>query len=232
MDTSTGRNIFKRSSRKRQQHDIIFGLEYYVNINVKIKCGFSASGDFKPMLWFQQNRNNYLGFSRDEWIHLMAYKEYIQLKLDHNTFPTPDTILDHPTLENIKLHFKYKKRNGECRLILTQHGNVIELDSDSWRNLIRVGIFLSSFLCWNSILQRQLCDFYHNFYIPKCVELKKTEVQLSEINGIYGNDDIKIELTRLCFEISRVMQKQIKLDIKILKLLRRTTTKNKIETDL
>lgn len=226
MEQSTELKIFKRyPKKKKQEHEIIFGLEYYINTNLKIKCGFSIINDFKPMLWIQQYNNNYIGLERDEWIHLMAYKEYIQLKLDHHNFLAPDTVLDHPTLQKIICDFKYKKCDGSCVLILKQNGNAIEIDSETWKSILRIGIFLSTFLCWNTILQKQIYNFYHSHFIPKCVELKKTDIQLSEIDGIYG-EDVRIDLTRLCFEITKKMQREIKKDVKMQKLLIRTKLTN------
>lgn len=223
MDLNKEKELVNHPLKKeRQQHEIIFGFEYFINLNLKVKCGFSTTRDFKPMVWLQYNTSSFIGFERSDWLHLLAYKEYIQLKLDNYNFVSPDTILDHPPLHEIKCDFKYKKGDGSCILILQQQGHIIEINHATWKNLLRISIFLTTFLCWNTILQKQIYHFYYNFFIPKCYTLKKNGIQLSEIDCIYEDEDVKIDLTRLAFEITKKMQKQIKKDVKMHSLLLRT----------
>lgn len=208
---------------KNQDYTLIYDLEYLINFKLKVTCGFSTLNNFKPLLWIHSNKRNAIGFTRDKWIHLMAYKEYIQMRLDQYEFLDTYDALNHPTLSSINCEFKYK-RGGHCVLVLTQNGHKVKIDSESWRNLIRVGIFLTSFLCWNTILQKQISHFYHTYFIPRCVELKKTSIELTDLDQSY-DQDVHVDLMRLCFELSKKMPDKIKTDIKTHKLLLRTKNK-------
>jgi len=216
--------------RKTQDHEIIFGFEYYVYHNLKLKCGFSTSRRFTPMVWMQQNKHNYIGFEKDDWIQLLTYKEYIQLKLDQYEFLMPDTIIDHPLIKSIKCNFKYRKVDKQCILTLNQYGNKIEFDSESWRSFLRLGIFFTTFLCWNSILQKQISNIYYNHIIPKCAKRQKHDIRLTDLETSY-DADVEIDLTRLCFEISKKMNREIKSDVieynKLVQSKRSRTSHNK-----
>jgi len=63
-----------KTSRKNQDHEVIFRFEYYVVHNLKLKCGLSTTRKFFPM---QQSKNNFIGFDKDEWMQLLTYKEFI-----------------------------------------------------------------------------------------------------------------------------------------------------------
>jgi len=168
------------------------------------------------MVWMQQSKNNFIGFDKDEWMQLLTYKEFIQLKLDQYDFLMPDTIIDHPCLHSIKCNFRFRKSDNQYVFVINQYGNKIEFDSESWRSLLRLGIFFTTFLCWNSILRQQVIYLYNNHIIPKCVSLQKFDIQLSDLEGTYDKD-VQIDLTRLCFEISKKMRSEIKRDVLVYK---------------
>lgn len=212
--------------KRKQNYKLIYDLEYFINLKIKVACGFSASANFRPLLWIHSTKNNVIGFTRDEWIHLMAYKEYIQMRLDQYEFlDSYDALDNHPTESSVTCEFKYK-RGGHCVLVLSQNGHRIKVDRESWRNLIKVAVFFTSFLCWNTILQKQISHFYYNYFIPRCVELKKTSIQYSDLDKSVAVDaDVQVDLLRICFEISKKMQDKIKIDIKTHKLLLRTKNK-------
>lgn len=210
MDTLQAKR--DKATRKKQDHEVIFGFEYFVAQNLKLKCGFSTSRKFTPMIWMQQHKNNYIGIDKEEWMQLLTYKEFIQLKLDQYDFLMSDTILDHPTLSSIKCSFRFRKSDKQYVLVLNQFGNKIEIDSESWRSLIRLAIFFTTFLCWNTVLKQQITYLYYNHIIPKCVSLQKFDIQLSDLEGNYDKN-VQIDLTRLCFEISKKMTKEIKEDV-------------------
>lgn len=211
--------------KRKRNHDnkLIFCFEYLINLKIKISCGFSTSNNFKPLLWIHNNKSNVIALTRDEWIHLMAYKEYIQMRVDQCEFIDTYDALDHPTLSNISCEFKYK-RGGHCYLVLSQNGHKVKIDNESWRNIVRVGIFLTTFLCWNTILQKQISHFYNTYFIPRCAELNQTSLQLSDLDTSYDKD-VEVDVLRLCYEISKKMSDKIKSDIKIHKLLLRTKNK-------
>lgn len=209
--------------KKNRESKLILDLEYLVNLKIKVKCGFSTTNNFQPYLCLHSNKSNVIVFTRDEWIHLISYKEYVQMRLDQYEFLDTYETLDHPTLSKILCEFKYK-RNGHCVLVLIQNGHKVKIDSESWRNLVRVGIFLTTFMCWNTILQKQILHFYHNYFIPRCAQLNKTSIQLADFDISYDRD-IEVDLMRICYEISKKMQSEIKIDIKTHKLLLRTKNK-------
>lgn len=205
-------------SRKFEDHNVVFEMEYFINLNLKVKCGFSTTWRFEPIIWFQNKRKHFVGFTRDMWLHLMTYKDYIQVRLDQYEFFDSFNLLNDTPNENIS--FEFRQKDGRSLLILLQNGNRLKIDSDTWRSITRIGIFLTTFVCWNSILQKQISFFYHNFYIPTCERLNKTYVQVTDINGYYEKD-IEIDLTRLCFEFGKKMTSTIKKDVHIYKLYSR-----------
>lgn len=211
-----------KQTKNKQDYKLIHHLEYLINLKIKLTCGFSASNNFTPLLCIHSNKSNVIILTRDEWIHLISYKDYVQMRLDQCEFLDAYDALDHPTLSRISCEFKYKR--GGCILNLSQNGHKIKIDNETWRNLVRVGIFLTSFLCWNTILQKQLSHFYYNYFIPRCAELNKTSIQLSDLDTSYDKD-VEVDLMRLCFEISKKMQDKIKIDVKTHKLLLRTKNK-------
>lgn len=223
MDPSILKQEKPKRFKRNQENNLIFCVEYLINLKVKLSCGFSTSNNFKPLLWIHNNKNHVVAFTRDEWIHLMAYKEYIQMRVDQYEFLDTYDALDHPTLQNIFCEFKNKK-GSHCVFVITQDGNKIKIDSESWRNIVRIGIFVTSFLCWNTILQKQISHFYHNYFIPRCAELNKNNLQLSDLNTPYDKE-VEVDLMRLCFEISKKMPDRIKADVKVHKLLLRTKNK-------
>lgn len=206
-------NLPQQSKKKKnQEYTLINDFEYLITLKLKVKCGFSTINNFQPTLCLHSSKSNVIIFTRDEWIHLISYKEYVQMRLDQYEFLDTYDTLDHPTLSKISCEFKYK-RNGYCVLVLIQNGHKIKIDSESWRNIVRVGIFLTTFMCWNTILQKQLSHFYHTHFIPRCIQLKKTNLQLTDICTSY-DPDIEVDLMRICYEISKKMQNKIKIDIK------------------
>lgn len=213
METTT-----MTDSNKFQNQDVVFEMEYFINLNLKVKCGFSTTWRFNPIIWFQDKRKHFIGFTRDMWLHLMTYKDYIQIRLDQHEFFDSFNLLNDMPNENIV--FDFRQKDGRCLLYLQQNGNRLKIDSETWRSIIRIGIFLTTFVCWNSILQRQISSFYHNYYIPTCVRLNKTYIQITDIIASYDKD-IEIDLTRLCFEFGRKMTNIIKNDIHIYKLYSR-----------
>lgn len=177
---------------------------------------------FKPIIWLQK-RKNYIGLTRELWLHLITYRAYIQACLDqYDFFLDSFKLLDDQRNEHIQLDFVNK--NGRSYLVLIQGKNKIKLDSEAWRSICRNGIFLTSFICWNNILRKQIAHFYYNYYIPTCAALKKTNVLVSEIPG-FNEPDIEIDLLRLCYEFSKKMPHIIKQDIKIYNLIQRMENK-------
>lgn len=228
MDTLQAKR--SKNIRRKQYHEVIFGFEYYVAHNLKLKCGLSTTRKFTPMLWMQQSKYNFIGFEKDEWMQFLTYKEYIQLKLDQYDFLMPDSIIDHPNIQTIKCNFRFRKSDKQYVLVINQYGNKIEFDSESFRSLLRLSIFFTSFLCWNTILKQQVIYLYYNEIIPRCVALKKFDIQLSDLEGSFEKN-VEIDLTRLCFEISKKMCKQIKDDVLIYKqtLSSKNSSKNNIK---
>lgn len=207
---------------KFQNHDVVFEFEYFINLNLKVKCGFSTSSKFEPMIWFQNKRKHFVGLSRDMWVHLITYKDYIQVRLDKFEFFDSFDLLNDPPKENIE--FDFRQKDGRCLLIIKQNDNKLKIDCETWRSITRIGIFLTTFVCWNNILQKQIAYFYYNFYIPTCANLNKTYIQVSDIKGFYEKE-VEIDLSRLCFEFGKKMSTKIKQDVKIYKLLTRIDNK-------
>lgn len=212
------------STEETQLHNqnVVFEFEYFINLNLKLKCGFSTTSKFTPVIWFHDKKKNFIGLYRDMWIHLMTYKDYIQIRLDQYEFFDSFNLLNDLPIGNLK--FDFRQKDGRCLLILQQNGNKIKIDCETWRSITRIGIFLTTFVCWNNILQKQIAYFYNSFYIPTCARLKKTNIQVHDIKGFYEKD-VEIDLTRLCFEFSKKMENQIKQDVKIYKLLLRIDNK-------
>lgn len=215
------KNLFQQG-RKAEIHDVVFDLEYFLNLKLKVSCGFSTTLEFKPMIWLHYRCKHFIGLDREEWLHLMSYKDYISNVLSQREFLNSMNLLNNTTEKDTEYTFQYI--NGICRLIIQQQNYKIKIDLDTWQSLIRIGIFLTSILCWNGILRKQITHFYYNYYIPTCSSLKKTNILLSEINGI-NEKDIEIDLTRLCYEIGRKMQKKIIADVKIHRLYLRMDNK-------
>lgn len=209
----------KVGEKNFQNHDVVFEFEYFINLTLKVKLGFSISQKFTPIIWLQNEKKNYIGLQREEWMALITYKDYIQLRLDQYDFFDSYNILNDGLFESLSFDFKIK--NQICYLVLNQRGNRIKIDCHTFRSLTRIAIFLTTFLCWNSLLQKQISHFYYNYYIPTCANLKKTYVQLNEINATFENDT-EIDLTRLCYEFGKKMTSKIKADVKIYKLVKKS----------
>lgn len=207
--------------RKPQIYDCVFELEYFINLKLKISCGFSTSG-FKPMVWLHYKNKNFIGFDRDEWTYLMSYKEYILATLHQYEFLDFLNLINKDDKRDIEYSFQYK--NSICYMILQQDNYKIKIDPDTWKSLTQIGIFLTAFLNWNSILRKQILYFYYDYYIPTCALLNKTNVQLNDIKGI-NERDVEIDLIRLCYEFGRKMPNKIKTDVKIYRLLLRMDNK-------
>lgn len=215
-------HIIRKKENNFQNQDVVFEFEYFINTNLKVKCGFSTTSKFDPIIWLQNKKKNFIGFYRDMWVHLMTYKDYIQVRLDQYEFFDSFNLLNDPPKEDIK--FDFRQKDGRCFLILMQNHNKIKIDNETWRSITRIGIFLTTFVCWNNILQKQITYFYYNFYIPTCAALKKTYIQVTDIKGFYEKE-VEIDLTRLCFEFGKKMENIIKQDVKIHKLLLRIDNK-------
>lgn len=222
MDVSL-KNFLQRSQRRQPQiYDVVFEMEYFLNLKLKVTCGFSTAFGFKPMIWLHYKDKQFIGFGREEWLHLMSYKDYISSTLSQREFLNSINLIENTSEEDTEYSFKYK--NGVCYLIIQQEKYKIKIDPETWKSLIGIGIFLTSILCWNGILRKQLLHFYYNYYIPTCSTLKKTEILLSDISGI-NERDIEIDLTRLCYEIGKKMQNKIITDVKIHRLYLRMDNK-------
>lgn len=202
--------------KKIQNHDLIFEFEYSINPNLKLKCGFSTTMKFKPIIWFQYKKKDYIALTREIWNHLMTLKYYVQLRLEQHDFFDSFNLLNETSIEDIE--FDFQTKDGSCYLVLNQNGHQIKIDSETWRSITRISIFLTTFVCWNNILQKQISYFYHNFYIPTCLRLKKTYIQVNDIKGFHEKE-VEIDLTRLCFEFGKKMESKIKQDVKVYKLL-------------
>lgn len=222
MDTSI-KNFLQRSQRRQPQiYDVVFEMEYFLNLKLKVVCGFSTLFGFKPMIWFHYKDKQFIGFDREEWLHLMSYKEYISNTLSQREFLKSINLIENTSENEIQYTFKYK--NGVFYLVIRQGEYKIKIDPDTWKSIIRIGVFLTSILCWNGILRKQLLHFYYQYYIPACSVLKKTNIQLSDIKGI-SERDIEIDLTRLCYEIGKKMHNKIVTDVKIHRLYLRMDNK-------
>ena len=221
MNHNVNSILNKNAERKFHNREVVFEFEYFINLYLKVKCGFSVIG-FTPVIWLHNAKKNFIGLYREEWMHLMTYKDYIQIRLDQYDFFDSYNILNDGCLDNLTFDFQTKR--GRCFLILKQQDHKIKIDSETWRAVVRAGIFLTTFLCWNSLLRKQIAYFYFNFYIPTCAELKKISVQLNEVKGCYDKD-VEVDLTRLCYEFGKKMVSQIKTDVKIYKLTLRIDNK-------
>lgn len=216
-------NCFQHcQGRTPKIYDCLFEFEYFLSLDLKISCGFSTILGFKPMIWFHYKDKQFVGFDREEWIYLMNYKEYISRTLSQRDFLNPFNLIDNTRGKNTTYSFQYKK--GICNLMIQQGVYKIKIDYEAWNSIIRIGIFLTSIICWNGILRRQLLYFYHEYFIPACASLNKTEIQLGDIMGI-SERDVEIDLTRLCYEISKKMQIKIKADVKLHRLCLRMENK-------
>lgn len=205
-----------------ENRNVVFEVEYFVNLNLKLICGFSTNG-FEPIIWLRNKKKHFIGLHRDMWVHLMTYKSYIQVRLDqYDFFLDSFNLLDDHSNENIQFDFCVKR--GTCFLNLRQNKNKIKIDSETWRSICRIGIFMTTFVCWNNILRKQISHFYFNYYIPTCALLKKTYIQVWDIKGFYERE-VEVDLTRLCYEFGKKMPNIIKEDIKIYKLLSRMENK-------
>lgn len=222
MENKTKKIFQFAQGRKPQIHDVVFGMEYFLNLKLMISCGFSTTLGFKPILWLHYKDKQFIGLDREEWLHLMSYKEYITNIINQYKFIDLISLIETDSDRDVYYSFKYK--NGICYLILKQGKYEIKIDPETWRSLSRIGSFLTTLLCWNTILRKQIAHFYYDFYIPTCSTLNKTNIQFCEINTVYEKD-IEIDLTRLCYEISKKMQNKIKTDVKIHRLLLRCDNK-------
>lgn len=193
------RQLFEQP-RKAQTYDMVFELEYFLNLKLKISCGFSTQNGFKPMIWLHYKNKHFIGLDREEWLRLMHYRTYISSVLSQREFLNSVNLIDDTTERNTEYIFQYK--NGSYRLIIQQDKFKIKIEPDTWKSLIDVGIFLTSIVCWNGILRKQILHFYYDFYIPTCSVLRKTNIQFSDIKGI-NERDIEVDLTRLCYEIGK-----------------------------
>lgn len=208
--------------RSPKIYDCVFDLEYFLSLKVKVSCGFSTILRFKPMIWLHYKDKQFIGFDREEWLYLMSCKDFISNTLSQRELTNFINLIDNTREKNTTYSFRYKKNN--LRLIIQQGIHEIKINLDTWNSLIRVGIFLTSILCWNGILRKQLLHFYHQYYIPSCAILNKTQIELGDIMGINGRD-VEIDLSRLCYEIGNKMQSKIKNDIKIHRLCLRMENK-------
>lgn len=210
------KNFFQQGRKAERVYDVVFDMEYYITLKLMLSCGFSTIFGFKPMIWLHYKCKYFIGMDREEWLHLMGYKEYISNVLSQREFLNSLNMIDNGSERSVKYTFQYKY--GNYRLIVQQGNCKIKIDMEAWESLMRTRIFLTTILCWNSILRKQILHFYYDYYIPTCCRLKKTNIQLNEINGI-TEKDIEIDLTRLCYEIGKKMQSKIVTDIKMHRLL-------------
>lgn len=222
METRTKKIFALGRARKPQIYDVIFEMEYFLNLKLKISCGFSTTLAFKPVIWLHYKDKQFIQLDREEWLHLMSYKDYIHNTLNQNVFLDLINLIDNDCVRDIEYSFQYK--NGICYIIFKQGRNEIKIDPGTWRSLTRIGAFLTTLLCWNTILQKQILHFYNQYYIPTCSVLNKTNINFYEIKGIHETD-IEIDLTRLCYDISKKMQNKIKTDVKVHRLLLRIDNK-------
>lgn len=218
--TDITEKIFKLSrERKPQIYDLLFEFDYFLSVKLKISSGFSTS-TFKPMIWLHYKKKYFIGINRDEWLYLMENKQYVKAMLNQYDYLYSTNLIKGG--RDIEYTFKY--RNDGCFLVISQGENKIKIDLESWKSLMKIEVFLTTILCWNTILQKQIQHFYFNYYIPSCSELRKTNIHMHEIKGAYDKD-IEVDLTRLCYEFTTKMPKKIKLDLKIYQLLQRTDNK-------
>lgn len=202
--------------------DCVFDMEYFLSLKLKVSCGFSTILGFKPMIWFHYKNKHFIGFDREEWLHLMSYKDYISNTLSQREFTNFINLIDNTREKDTTYSFQHK--NGSCHLIIHQGIYKIKINLDAWDSVCRIGVFLTTMLCWNGVLRKQLLHFYYQYYIPSCALLNKTQIQLGDIMGI-NEKDVEADLTRLCYEIGKKMQSKIKLDVRIHKLSLRMENK-------
>lgn len=222
MDIRISKLFNHRQGQRPHNYDVVLEMEYFINLKLKISCGLATSFGFKPVICLHYKDKQFIGFDRDEWIHLMRYKQFISDMLNDYDFLDSTNFMKNSCERDIEYTFQYK--NGKCYLFLQQGGYKIKINSETWRSLTRIGNFLTTILSWNNILRKQVQHFYYNYYIPKCSILKKSNIQLSEIDGIYEKD-VANDFERLCYEFSKKMQNQIKNDVKIYRLLLRAENK-------
>lgn len=216
------KNYFQQNQRTPKIYDCIFEFDYFLNLKLKVSCGFSTVLAFKPMIWFHYKNKHFIGFDREEWLYLMSYKEFISNILSQRKFKDSINLINNTRESNTKYFFRFKK--NIYNLVIQQGIHKIKINLNTWNSLIRIGIFLTSILCWNGVLRKQLLHFYYQYYIPSCAMLNKTQIQLGDIMGI-NERDVEIDLTRLCFEIGLKMQSKIKTDVKVHRLCFRMANK-------
>lgn len=199
-------------------------IVYMITSGTKVKCGYSTTYDFAPVIILQQNSQNYVRLEHGEFCYLMCYKDYITYKLDTNnifpecrglSFEDYDICL---SLDNIKFHFL--KRDETTFLMLLQNRNKVYLDFTAWKTILNTAVFLRNFVGESQIVTLELRNFYYNHFIPTCVKLNKEKLHISEIEGFDDIEKIRA-YSKLCVEMGVKMKERINHDIKIFKLFLR-----------
>lgn len=211
-----------------QDRLLLSEIVYKLTSGIKVKCGYSTTYNFTPLILLEQNIQHYVCLQYHEFRYLMCYKDYISCKLDtNNNFPNCPALSFEEydvclSLDNIK--FKFVKIYDTTFLMLTQNQEKVYLDIAAWKGILNIAVFLHNFVGHTHIVTFEIRNFYYNHFIPACVKLNKTKLFLSEIEGFEDFEMIQA-YSQICDEICNKMGERNFHNIKIFKLFLRMKNK-------